>query len=99
MLDEQTGVADGHAIPQPPQEAAFARLVSHPESALQSAKPGAHIEPHVPFMHVGTELTGAGQAAAQLPQWSGVDSRSISQPSAGFMLQSAKPASQWTIVH
>jgi hypothetical protein len=65
----------------------------------QSAKPALH-DPtvHTPMTHVAVALTSE-HARPHIPQWSTLTRVSTSQPLAGFMSQSAKPALQLATVH
>ena len=85
------GIGQGRLhMPQLPT--AVLRLVSHPFAGMlsQSPKPGEHIATvHAPPTQAAFPL-GEVQTIPQRPQWVELARRSVSQPSAGFMLQSAK---------
>src|SRR5262249_54419581 len=72
------------------------RLVSQPSagSPLQSSEPKLHAKPQRPAMQVAIALGTAGHAWAQVPQWTGLPAMSCSQPLAGLLSQSPKPAPQ-----
>jgi len=61
---------------------------------LQSAKPLLQLKPHIPRVQVRVALGGVGHTLLHLPQWAVSVWVLTSQPSTGFMLQSAKPAVQ-----
>ena len=68
-------------------------LVSHPleASPSQLAKPALQVpRAHIPPAHVAAAL-GKLHARPHAPQWDVLVASVTSQPSAGFMLQSAKP--------
>ncbi|MFO0560349.1 MAG: hypothetical protein U0269_20195 [Polyangiales bacterium] len=74
-------------------------LTSHPFAALMSqlAKPALQLSAHAPATHVGAIALGAArQTVLHAPQFIALVRVSTSQPLAGFMSQSAKPALQRT---
>lgn len=76
-------------------------FVSQPSAAmpLQSMKPGLHVPTaQAPFAQVAVAL-GSEHTRPQAPQFLGSAARLVSQPSAGFWLQSAKPELQVPMVH
>jgi hypothetical protein len=91
-------ITGGHFRLQPPQLFALVRGSTHSPPHRRGAA-GAQ-----PFVHWNDPPTGVQsgavtpQIALQAPQLVAFD-RSISQPSAGFMLQSAKPGSQLPMPH
>lgn len=86
--------------PQAPQLLAVVMAVSQPFAALpsQSANPAAQVMWHTPATQVPAPPFWL-QAWPHVPQLFGSLVRSISQPSAGFALQSAKPVLQAAIAH
>src|SRR5690242_4245245 len=94
--------ASAQAMPQPPQLATLLVVsISQPSAgcALQSAKPAWHIAIlHWPAAHVG-DACGVTQTLLHAPQFMTSSAMSISQPSAGILLQSAKPASHACTAH
>jgi len=86
-----------HTRPQVPQlDSSVLRFTSQPSGAcaLQSASGAGHIAPalHELIRQMGVRPTGGVQRVAHAPQWLVSERMSVSQPSMGFMLQSAKPA-------
>jgi hypothetical protein len=85
-----------HTRPQAPHAVGVVlRLLSQPLAGFmsQSAKPALHVPmPHVPIVHAAVPLAGAEHARPHIPQWASVVLVFTSQPLAGFMSQSAKPA-------
>src|SRR5262245_29370237 len=85
-------------MPQPAQFIASALVfTSQPlaNSLSQSAKPALHDDTaHLPALHPGRPLAAGPHGIRQPPQLATSLPRSASHPSAGFTLQSAKPASQ-----
>ncbi len=85
-----------HGRPHAPQCITLVvRLVSHPGAPSQSPRSGErHVPdtPHTPATQVAPRPTGAWHIIPQRPQCATVVRVSVSHPSAGFMLQSAKPA-------
>jgi hypothetical protein len=73
---------------QPPQ--LFGSLVVSVQVPLHATWPAGHDDVQVPFTHVWPEA----HAFPQVPQLFASVLVLISQPSAGFLLQSAKPALQ-----
>jgi hypothetical protein len=70
---------------------------SQPFAALrsQSSVPARHEPmPHTPMRHCALPLGGSGQRLLQRPQWLRSEVIATSQPSAGDMLQLAKPSLQ-----
>ena len=84
------------AEPQPPQLFGSAPVeISQPSvslSALQSEKPVLHAPSQIPPAQSRVEMLFDEQLFVQLPHADGVVVMFVSQPSAGFMLQSPKPA-------
>jgi hypothetical protein len=68
-----TGVMPERVLPQAPQFKAVSRGVSQPFMGLpsQSPKPGLHVKPHTPLLHVAVAFAGTGQAFPQRPQLRG----------------------------
>jgi hypothetical protein len=88
---------DAHARPQPPQcEVLVCVFASQPldASMSQSAKPVAHVSPHVPAAHVAVALAPAGHALPQRPQCEVLVCVFASQPFVASLSQLAKPALQ-----
>jgi hypothetical protein len=96
QLDVPFAAAQG--IPQPPQSAAVARLVSQPVAALpsQSPKPALHEAiTQAPPAQAGA-APGNAQVAPHAPQ-SVIVVMAVSQPFCPLPSQSAKPAAQVTV--
>jgi hypothetical protein len=73
LTASHTGVEPEHVLPQAPQFIAVSSEVSQPLAALpsQSPKPGLHVKPHTPLLHVAMAFAGTGQAFPQRPQLRG----------------------------
>src|SRR5258707_5916506 len=83
-------------VPQVPQLAgSLVRFFSQPSVALllQSAKPVLHAMAHAPLTQLDPAFAAA-QTLPQIPQLAVSFVRFFSQPSAGLVLQSAKPELQ-----
>jgi hypothetical protein len=96
-----TALAPEQTYPHVPQFADdVCKLTSHPSiaSLLQSPKPLAQFNPHMPFVHVAVELGPLGHALPHIPQFDTVR-MSTSHPFPGIMSQSAKSAMQDSTVH
>jgi hypothetical protein len=86
-----------HTMPQPPQwEALLWMSTSQPllMSPSQSAVPATQRVLHTPAEHSGVVPMGPVQVLPQVPQARSEERRFSSQPSAGLLLQSAKPGLQ-----
>jgi hypothetical protein len=93
----QVGVAPEHAWPQAPQFVELvATLVSQPSAAtpLQSAKPWEQATMRQVVMAQPDVALAKEHTSPQAPQLLGSFWRLASQPSIGFVLQSAKPGLQ-----
>ncbi|MFO0605277.1 MAG: hypothetical protein U0324_19010 [Polyangiales bacterium] len=93
-----------HGRPQVPQLATSVLvLTSQPSEgcALQSASGAAHVPPTVHELdtHTGVRPVGAVHRLEQPPQLPVSERVSVSHPSMGFMLQSAKPTLHAPITH
>ena len=87
-------LGSAQARPHMPQWSLAVRVsVSQPLVTLpsQSTKPALHATAQRPAAHAGVPLA-ALHALPHIPQWAAVVERSVSQPLAGFMSQSPKPA-------
>jgi hypothetical protein len=87
-------LGSAQARPHIPQWSLAVRVsVSQPLAALpsQSPKPALHATAQRPDAHEGVPLA-ALHALPHAPQWAAAVERSVSQPLAGFMSQSPKPA-------
>jgi hypothetical protein len=94
-------LASEHARPHIPQCAAVvARFTSHPSAglALQSPKPALQTVVQRPTMHVAVAFC-ARHTLPQTPQLVALVRTSVSQPFAGLLSQSAKPALQLATEH
>jgi hypothetical protein len=65
-----TGMPVVHVAPHVPQCVGCDRSASHPSDGfvLQSAQPGAHVNPHVPPVHVAVACGGDAHGVQSEPQ-------------------------------
>jgi len=92
-VEEHTGVAFAHWLPQRPQCDAPASDASQPLAgfASQSAKPASQVRAHVPAVHAADWLAPPTQALPQPPQCADDAWVLTSQPLVGSASQSANP--------
>src|SRR5262245_30111203 len=93
----------GHALLHMPQFLmSFEVFASQPLAALASQSWNGIMQaiwPQTLLMHVGLVFMPPGQTLAHMPQFLTSLVRLVSQPSFGFMLQSAKPALHMPMPH